>query len=547
VTAARRNRKWWQCAAIALAAMTVLGCSAARDHATTIDGGTMRINVPGADPEVDPALGPNNVASAQIQYAICAKLLNLPDRNAPGGSPLIPEIAAAAPTVSPDGRTYTFTIRRNYRFSNGARVTPEDVRASMNRVFVLDQALTDDYYSDVRGAEAVTHGQATGARGLVVHGRQFVIRLNRPDATLPAKLADSSACVLPRSTPVDAAGVDRPVTAGPYFVARRIPDRQIVLKRNLYYRGPRPHHITRFVFAADVDPQQSLRQVEAGKTDMAPVDVKQGFDAVRAVRYRRLYGINRGRFRVDPDYVVAFLPLNTSRGAFKSLAVRRAVNYALDRRAMIRAVAGPLWGTPADQILPTGVPGHRRVGAYPLGRPDFRRANAILRRAHKRCGDVSVYETTGPDGLRTAQVVRYDLRKIHCRVQIVKGGAATHPLGDRNSPYDTATAWYYGPDYLDPYGVIDVLLDGRKIRAGLDWALFDQARVNRLMDRANRLRSQARIRAYARLDALITKRYAPWAVYANQNQLTLLSSRVRGYVFKYSVGGPDLAAMWLKR
>jgi hypothetical protein len=149
---------------------------------------------------------------------------------------------------------------------------------------------------------------------------------------------------------------------------------------------------------------------------------------------------------------------------------------------------------------------------------------------------VTVYETTGPDGLRTAQVAQHDLRKIHCRVHIVYGGAAAHPLGDRDSEYD-----------LDPSGVINVLLDGRKMRSGLDWALFDKARVNRLMDHANRLRGQARIRAYARLDALITKRYAPWAVYANQNQLTLLSNRVRGYVFKYSVGGPDLAAMWLKR
>jgi hypothetical protein len=56
-----------------------------------------------------------------------------------------------------------------------------------------------------------------------------------------------------------------------------------------------------------------------------------------------------------------------------------------------------------------------------------------------------------------------------------------------------------------------------------------------------------RIPAWERLDALVTRRYAPWAVVANENQLTLLSSRVRGYVFKHGLGGPDLAAMWLKR
>ncbi len=56
-------------------------------------------------------------AAEQIDFATCAKLLRPPDESAPDGLRIVPEVAAGKPTVSPDRRTYTFTIRQGYRFS----------------------------------------------------------------------------------------------------------------------------------------------------------------------------------------------------------------------------------------------------------------------------------------------------------------------------------------------------------------------------------------------------------------------------------------------
>ena len=65
---------------------------------------------------VDPALA-STFWSAQLLSATCACLLNYPDKPAPAGSKLIPEVAESLPTRSADGKTYTFTIRKGFRFS----------------------------------------------------------------------------------------------------------------------------------------------------------------------------------------------------------------------------------------------------------------------------------------------------------------------------------------------------------------------------------------------------------------------------------------------
>jgi predicted Ser/Thr protein kinase len=68
-----------------------------------------------------------------VEFATCAKLLNYPDAPAPDGWNLQPEIATSMPDVSPDGRTYTFTVRTGYRFSppSNEPVTAETFRYSI--------------------------------------------------------------------------------------------------------------------------------------------------------------------------------------------------------------------------------------------------------------------------------------------------------------------------------------------------------------------------------------------------------------------------------
>ncbi len=86
------------------------------------------------DVSTDPALYPQQT-DKQISYATCANLLNYPDKPAPAGTRLVPEVARSLPTRSADGRTYTFTIRKGFAFSPPLRerVTAETFRHSIER------------------------------------------------------------------------------------------------------------------------------------------------------------------------------------------------------------------------------------------------------------------------------------------------------------------------------------------------------------------------------------------------------------------------------
>jgi len=101
-----------------LTAAALAGSAFARTGANSPirEGGTLRVNVTGTDfAPLDPAIN-YDTDGAQLLYATCAKLVNYPDRPAPAGSLLVPEVADAMPTVSRDGRTYTFRISHEYRF-----------------------------------------------------------------------------------------------------------------------------------------------------------------------------------------------------------------------------------------------------------------------------------------------------------------------------------------------------------------------------------------------------------------------------------------------
>src|SRR5205085_4565099 len=93
--------------------------NAAKPGSKAAKGGTLRIDTRSDYDFVDPALAYFS-HSWQIEYATVCKLLNFPDKEASaGGTRVTPEVAASLPAVSRNGRTYTFTLKKTYRFADG--------------------------------------------------------------------------------------------------------------------------------------------------------------------------------------------------------------------------------------------------------------------------------------------------------------------------------------------------------------------------------------------------------------------------------------------
>jgi peptide/nickel transport system substrate-binding protein len=462
----------------------------------------------------------------------------------------VPEIATAYPRVSRDGRTYTFTLRSGFRFSDGTPVRASAFARAINRT--LAPALNSpgaQYTNDVVGAEDVQAGKRTAASGVVASGNRLVVRLKRHVADFPARMTIPFFCAVPPRLPADPEGVGAFPAAGPYYVAEYRPGQRVVIRRNRFYRGRRPHHVDRFLVDVEAGTaQEVLDRVERGQSDFAGIYTPELFDPNHHLAAR--YGINKSRFFVVPGLALRGFTFNTSRPLFRNNAsLRRAVNFAIDRPSYPRAAFGNLLAARlTDQYLPPTMAGFDDAHIYPLRSPNVRKAKALAR-GHTRSGKAVLYTFSLPSPLALGQILKQNLARIGLDVEI-KGfspPALIARLSAPREPYDIAWA-PWSADYVDPYAYLNLLFDGRFIGSTsvTNTARFNSPRYNARLRRAARLQGAARYRAYGKLDVELARVAAPMAAIFYANEGTLVSKRV-GCVVVRPGFGLDLTAACLKR
>ena len=226
------------------------------------------------DPATAAAPGtPNQPWEQQLQYATCEPLLGYPDAPAPAGWQLVPEAAVAWPTVSPDGRTFTFTIRPGLRFSppSDQPVTAATFKYTIERA--LSPALGPDapavsVASDIAGVPAYRAGSSDHIGGIRATGDTLRITLVRPAADFPERIALSYFCPVPIGTPTVPNGLVDPISsAGPYYLSGNIGGDVAVIRRNPNYHGSRPRRLAAIVYREQPRGGQAVADVEAGNAD----------------------------------------------------------------------------------------------------------------------------------------------------------------------------------------------------------------------------------------------------------------------------------------
>jgi ABC-type transport system substrate-binding protein len=362
----------------------------------------------------------------------------------------------------------------------------------------------------------------------------FIVGLAGPPASL---------CVVPGNLPVDPEGAKAPLpSAGPYYVAEYVPGERVVLERNRFYRGARPHHVDRFVVELGADVGAVLDQIERGEVDYAfgpPT-----FLADHASELAARHGVNKSQFLVVPSPGVRMFALNTSRPLFKAnIELRRAVNFAVDRRALTREL-GPFAGTITDQFLPPTMPGYRDVRIYPLKGSDLRTARALAK-GHTRSGNAVLYTTNFPVDVAQAQILQRNLKRIgiHVTVKQFPLQVLFEKLSTRGERFDLGRISWTG---LSDPGFLNFLFDGRTIgdpESG-NWSYFNSPAYNRRLAAAAALTGGARYRAYGALDVELSRDQAPAIAYGVPNALTFVSANTGCAVVNPTL---DLTAVCLKQ
>jgi peptide/nickel transport system substrate-binding protein len=543
------DKKLWLTAPIAVIALSALAAllavTAAANPANARGGSVLNLAAANADVDFsDPALAYNEL-SWSVEYETCSKLVDYPDTAGLEGSQLVPgEATTGFPVVSNGGKTYTFTIRKGVRFSDGAPLTAADFVYAFNRdANPAMQSPVTPFVTDIVGWDAVVAKEAARVAGVTAKGNKLTIRLTHPDGGLLNKLAMPFFCAVePAKTPVDSQGVVTLPGAGPYYIASRTPGKQLVLKRNPYYKGKRPRRSATIVITMNTNPATTFLQVSNGTYAADPNGLD---DPTAAAELAKKYGINKSRFFVHPLVETDYIALNTSRAPFNSLAARKAANYAIDRPAILRT-RGFDAGVRTSTILPKAIAGgfwgqkiYATAGANPA------KAKQLL----PSCGDVTLWGSNSATGTQQVGIARYNLTQIGCKVTVKQFGAlaVTTAAGVKGADYDLVFgAW--NADYADPYDFFGTLLDGRTIRSANnnDLAYLNDATLNRKIDEAESLTGDARAKAFGRLDIYTTTKLAPWVPIDNRNQRDFIGPNVGGYVFQPVFATMVLGSLYLK-
>ena len=478
---------------------------------------TARIDVSVLQPYVSLDSGVSATTSGvAILQATCAKLMNWPDQAVPAGTQVRPEVAARAPSISADGKTYTFSLNTGFFFADGTPVTAQSFKNALDR----DRAL---------GGEAATTFRDIASTS--VDGNTLTIQLSSANSDLPERLASSYACPVPSGTPTTPVATE--LGSGPYTIDSVAGDR-VVLKTNPYYRGSRPHAFAELDLDLGVDQAAAEARVLAGESDHI-------LGGPLPAHFAALQSDHASQLLSSPTFGIQLLTLNTSRAPFNDVNLRKAVNFAVDRATLASLASG----NAVDQFLSPGMDGFQDWNLYPLGGPNLTQARSLAALAgvdatHRASADL--YTTAG-NAPRHAMALELqsDLAAIGVDITIheISAQSLFGTVLPAGTPDATLFSWIFsGPD---PAQAIETVA-----RTGNpnNYSRFSDATIDSRLTTAEATLPPTRYDQLATIERDVMRDFAPIVPINNLVARDLFSSRIAAgtRIYNPAYGTIDLAA-----
>ncbi len=364
--------------------------------------------------------------------------------------------------TSKDGLTYTFHLRPNVKFQDGAPVTASDVLYSMQRALSpkLGSPVALNYLGDIAGAKDVISGKAAVLRGVkVVDPMTVAITITQPKAYWIYTLTYPTAYVVSKAEArTDAALTDAALAkgagTGPFKVTNYVRDSKVTLAANPSYWGGAPK-IAGIERPVVIDAGTRHDLYVRGDVDMlqfvSPGDLDN--DAKDPVL--------KDQVKLFPRAATYYLGLNQKAfPAFKDVRVRQALAYATDKNKIVQVVFAGKRDV-AEDILAKGIPG---FDPSFKGLPyDPSKAKALLAQAGHPNGQglppiPIYYRQSQPELQKTVSLIQQmwgDTLGIKVTPQVREWGAM---LNQENKNALECYHIRWAADYLDPQDYYSVLL-----------------------------------------------------------------------------------------
>jgi peptide/nickel transport system substrate-binding protein len=483
-----------------------------------------------------------------LANAMCTTLVRYADQPGTAGTQVVPG-TASLPTVSSNGLVWTFTMRPGARFSDGQPITPADVKYTFMRLMApAVNTGTGVYFTNVLGAAAYMNGKSTTVPGITTTANSISFHLSSPDGAFLYKAALPTTCPVPVGTPmkpIENGSLEEQDASGPFKLQSYSPARQIVLVFNKNYdqslgvRG----HVAKIVFTIGDESTQAVLQIQAGQLDFNTSNLATA-DIIKISQNKALASQVHESARPSLTYIF----LNNQVPPLNNLDVRKAINFAVDRTAILAQWGGPLAGAPSDQIIPAGQADYKQYTIYP-NTPNLAEAKKLMAASGVKTPVSLVLRTQNdaPGFMNMAQVIQANLKPIGINVQIV---------GSPNSVNSSYIVNYkahvplgiepWSLDFPDGEAIINTGLDPATPDALANMARFSDPSFIAPFNNAIPLTGAARVSAYEALDNQVMSQQAPYAPLFNPKWYDFVSTRLGGYVYSEAMDAINYNTLYIK-
>jgi peptide/nickel transport system substrate-binding protein len=495
---------------LAAACLLLAACGGGAPSTAPKQGGTLTTAV-GIDADtLDPA-GQTTTTIAQIVDMV--ETLVTIDRQGH-----IRPLLATSWSESSNGLSWTFTLRRGVRFQDGEHLDAQAVKTSIDRL--LSPSTRKALPGALRVIKDVTAVDAQHVR----------FDLAQPFAPFLAAMTQTQAAILaPRSlnrAPNTPAQVVRPVGTGPYEFKQWVREDHVTMVRFPGYWGRKPSYQTQvYKIVPEAAARESL--VKAGQADVAYLPPPNDLPALaHADGVRVVLGPSDRTIEVQINTQSATQPL------LHQAAVRQALNYAINRDAIVRNVIFGA-GRQDDSTMASSVFGYCAAGDY---RYDPARAKRMLQAAGAEGMTVHFISPQGRyiADYDVAQAVAGNLRAVGVNVDLANPIdwptyiARTH-VPPQKATFDMAfNGW--APAFLDASDNLREFEKSNWPPGGSAFSYYDDPQVDQLIARADAESGQSqRKRDFCKAEKTVWSA-APWIFLYTQKNPFITTSKVTGVV-----------------
>jgi oligopeptide transport system substrate-binding protein len=449
----------------------------------------------------------------------------------PGTTDLEPRIAAAMPKVGDGGKSYTFQIRKGILFTNGRELVAADVKYTLERVLnPKTKSPGAGFFADIAGSDAFSSGKNKDLIGVkVIDANTVKITLSQPNAAFLNVLATNFAFIVPKEE-VEKAGEDwgrKPVGSGPFTLESWTTGQELMFKRNPNYFIKSLPKLESVNIKVGQDPSVAYLALQRGEVDLLG-------DGIAPANFLQAQADPQLKNQIvsTPLVNTTYISINTKIKPFTDLRVRQALQYAIDKKKVLKIINGR--GLIANQILPPKMPGFD--SSYKGYEFSPEKAKALLKAAGFAKGFSSTLYTNSTDpNPRIAQSIQQDLAAVGIKIEL-KSQAASTVIEAASTPKTAPLVWSGGmawtQDYPDPSDFYWPILSCRSaVQGGWNWAFMCDKNLDAAASKADQMTSpdqrNKRLEEYKKVFKKLMDQ-SVWVPMFNEVRYTMHSQRLVG-------------------